>query len=252
MATPQGLHPLEGQQAQILARKIALHEAPGRLTDDDRVRGGQPLQPGRDIRGVPQRQLFLPPARPHGTDHHQSRVDAQAHRQSYALLRCQPGLEGGQGVEHPQPGPHRPLGIVFVRLRIAEVHEQAIPEVLGNGALKALDDGGAGGLIGADHLTVIFGVELPGQACRLHQVTKQHRELAPFGLRGVGDAWDRRPLTGLSCMRLCLRTGLGRRQRRRGSDGRTPGPDQDSALFIHRQLFGINEILLEVFQEVVI
>jgi hypothetical protein len=69
-----------------------------------------------------------------------------------------------------------------MRVRIAEVHQEAVTEVLSNVAIKALNHGGAGGLIGADHLAVIFRVQLPGEPGGIHEVTKQHGELAAFGL----------------------------------------------------------------------
>jgi hypothetical protein len=70
-------------------------------------------------------------------------------------------------------------------LRIAAVHQQAVTEVLRNIAVKALDHSVAGGLIGAHHLTIVFGVELPGEGSRVHQITKQHCELPAFCLRGA-------------------------------------------------------------------
>jgi hypothetical protein len=45
---------------------------------------------------------------------------------------------------------------------------QASTKVLRNVAVKALDDGGAGGLIGAHHLAVVFRVKVPGQDSRVH------------------------------------------------------------------------------------
>ena len=112
-------------------------------------------------------------------------MDAQAHGQPEVLVRRQPRLQRGQGVEHLQPRPHGALGVILVRLRIAEVHQQAITEVLRNVAVKALDHGAAGGLIGAHDLAVVFRVELPGERSRVHQIAKQHRELPAFGLRGA-------------------------------------------------------------------
>ncbi len=50
--------------------------------------------------------------------------------------------------------------------------------------VKALDDGGAGGLVGADHRAQIFWVELPGEGGGVRQVAEQHRELAALGVRG--------------------------------------------------------------------
>ena len=70
-----------------------------------------------------------------------------------------------------------------MRLRIAKVNQQAIAEILGNVALEALDDLDTGLLIGAHHFAVVFGIELTGEAGGIHQVTEQHRELAPFRVR---------------------------------------------------------------------
>ena len=69
-------------------------------------------------------------------------------------------------------------------LGIAEVHQQAIAEVLGNVAVKALDDLGTGGLIGPDHGAEVFRIESTRQHRRVHQVTKQDGELAAFSVRG--------------------------------------------------------------------
>jgi hypothetical protein len=177
------LHPLEGLRAQVVIGKITLHQAPGRIADDHCIWRRQPLQPSRDIRCVSQGQRFLPRACPHGAHHHQSRMHAQAHGQPEALVRGQPRLEWSQGIEYVQPRSHGALRIVLMRVRIAEVHQETIAEVLGNVAIKALNHVGAGGLIGAYHLAVIFRVKLPGEGGRVHQITEQHRELTPFGLR---------------------------------------------------------------------
>ena len=67
------------------------------------------------------------------------------------------------GLDDPQPGPHRPLGVIFVRPGVAEVHEQAIAEVLGDMPLKASNHLGAGLLIGVHHLAEILRVELAGE-----------------------------------------------------------------------------------------
>ena len=72
-------------------------------------------------------------------------------------------IELTQGLDDPEPGPHGPLGVIFVRQGVAEVDEQAIAQILGDMPLKAGDHLGAGVLIGADHLTEVFRVELTGE-----------------------------------------------------------------------------------------
>ena len=61
----------------------------------------------------------------------------------------------------------------------------AITEVLRHIAVKALDHGGAGGLIGAHHLAVVFWVELTGEGRGIGQIAEQHGELTAFGLGGT-------------------------------------------------------------------
>ena len=105
--------------------------------------------------------------------------------QPHAPVLLQTGIQRPHGVENAQARPHRPLGVVFVRLGIAKVHQQAVAQVLGDIAVKALDHCGAGLLVGPHHLALVFRVELPGEAGRVDQVTEQHRELAAFGLGGI-------------------------------------------------------------------
>jgi hypothetical protein len=69
--------------------------------------------------------------------------------------------DGSHSLEHRQSGPHSPLRVVFVRQRIAKVDQQAIAQVLDNVPIKALDDWGTGGLVGAYRGAVVLWVELP-------------------------------------------------------------------------------------------
>ena len=145
----------------------------------------------------------------------------------HAPLLRQAGIELSQGLDHPQPGPHRPLGIIFVRQGIAEVDEQAIAEILGDMPLKAGDHLGAGVLIGPHHLAQVFRVELAGEGGRVHEVTEQHGELAAFGLRCGRGGW---PMP-------CRLGGLRVSQRRGGEggrDARVACPDQAPPRFIDR------------------
>jgi hypothetical protein len=72
-----------------------------------------------------------------------------------------------------------------VRQGVAEVDQEPIAEVLGDMPLEAGDHFGAGGLIGLHHLAQLFRIELAREHGRVHQVTKQHRQLAAFGVRRV-------------------------------------------------------------------
>ena len=64
-------------------------------------------------------------------------------------LLLEPHVEGVDGLEHLQARPGRALGRVLIGGGVAEVHQQAIAEVLGDAAAEALDHLGAGGLVSA-------------------------------------------------------------------------------------------------------
>ena len=48
-------------------------------------------------------------------------MDAYAHGQTYAVVAHQVCVQGADGLNNAQAGVHGPLGIVFMRLRIAKV-----------------------------------------------------------------------------------------------------------------------------------
>src|ERR1051326_388329 len=77
---------------------------------------------------------------------------------------------------------------------------------------------------------------------------EHHGELTPFGIRWRGDDWWSLTLNWRN-----VRCGRKRHGRCGGRcAGHPTGPDEYTAVFIHRQLFGVDEIIFEVFQSVVI
>ena len=82
-----------------------------------------------------------------------------------------------------EPGPDGALGVVLVRVRIAEIDEHAVAHVLGDEAVVAADRVGDAAVIGADHLAQVLGIEPRRQRRRADQVAEHHGELAPLGLR---------------------------------------------------------------------
>jgi hypothetical protein len=139
------------------------------------------------------------------------------------------------GLHHPQPGPHRPLGVIFVRQGVAKVDEQPIAEILGDMPLITGDDLGTGVLIGPHHLAPVFGVELTGEHGRVHQVTEQHGELAALGVWG----------TRFSSMLGLL--GLWDATRWRWQCSSVTRPHEHGARLIHRDLMHLNEFRPERF-----
>ena len=95
---------------------------------------GQGLQPGGEVR-----RLADDPALLCGTladqiaDHGEPGGDAEPHAQILARR------QSADRLDHRQPGAHRPLGIVLMRLRIAEIDQHPVAHVLGDKAVEAAD-----------------------------------------------------------------------------------------------------------------
>jgi hypothetical protein len=118
-------------------------------------------------------------------------VHPNPYRYLHAFFLPQARLElCGDRLENAGASVHRPRGIVFVRHRPAKVHQQAVAQILGNGALVLLNDRRGGGLIGADHLAQVFGIEPLRQRGRVGQITEHDSQLTPFGFEGtLGRRW---------------------------------------------------------------
>jgi hypothetical protein len=66
---------------------------------------------------------------------------------------------------------------------IAKVHQESIPQELGDVPVKTLDHFGTHPLICTHHVTPVFGVELRRKPGGIDQVAEHHRELSPFRTR---------------------------------------------------------------------
>jgi hypothetical protein len=170
-------------------------------------------------------------------------VYTETYCQSDAFVLFKTGIQGSYRLDESQPGADSSLCIVFVCLRIAKIDQEPISKELGDVSLIALDDLGTGSLIGTDHVPILFRVELAGEYGRVHQITKQHGELAAFGLRGLG-----RDDTGCDGTRSgVLRPGWQLRHRgaRRWGGRSATRPDQDPAVLIAGDLLRVEEFVLE-------
>jgi len=79
------------------------------------------------------------------------------------LLALQSRIQGTDGRDDLSPGADCPLRIILVGPGIAEIDEQAIPEILGDVPFESVDDLGAARLVGANDLSEVFGIELTGE-----------------------------------------------------------------------------------------
>ena len=85
-----------------------------------------------------------------------------------------------------QPRAHRPLGVVLMRLRIAEVHQHAVAHVFRHEPSKRLHGFGDAFLICRNDLAHVLRVHAGGERRRTDQVREHHRDLAALGVGAWG------------------------------------------------------------------
>src|SRR5438128_2582488 len=95
-----------------------------------------------------------------------------------------PCIQPVEGFHNSHAGVYRPLGIVLVRARIVEVHEQPISQILRHGAVVTPYDGHAHRLIVAQYSPQLFGIEPLRKRSRADEITEHDSELATLGFRG--------------------------------------------------------------------
>ena len=69
-------------RAEFLALRVPLNKAQGGSADDDRIQGGHTLEARRQVRRLPQGQLFVALATPYLSHDHLTRMDAETDSQS--------------------------------------------------------------------------------------------------------------------------------------------------------------------------
>src|SRR5215471_18904289 len=147
-------------------------------------------------------------------------MDPYAGCQVDRFLLCQPPLPYTEGFDNSKTSAYGSLGIIFVRLGIAKIYEHTITQILGDMAIKALDDLSTGGVIGLNYFAQVFRVKLARERCRVHEVTEHDGELAAFGFRRSRATW-----CGLALRRSNVRRGRQRHGRSGGQcAGGPPGP----------------------------
>jgi hypothetical protein len=160
---------------EVMAAALLDDEETGDLTlhprcHNDRTRLGQTLRSRRDVRYVAEYLACR-------IDHHRPSVDSDT--------RGKRGLAGtrvfavqlGEPALNSQRRPHRPLGIVLLRQRVAEQRHQPVAELLGNMAAHFRHRRGCGIEIGADEVAPLLGIEPRRNAGRIHQIAEHRRDM---------------------------------------------------------------------------
>ena len=104
--------------------------------DHQRVGRCQVLQPCRNIGRLPQGQRLVACPCTDVTHHHQAGMDPQPHRHLLSRRQRRVGQKRSEGVQQAQPRPDRPLGVIFMRHRIAKIAQHAVAKVLRHIAVK--------------------------------------------------------------------------------------------------------------------
>ena len=156
------------------------------LGDDDRVRLGNALADAPQGSASRRRPLLLSLTR---SD--QIADDDESGCNADTGLQRSVGLERTDRCNQLQSGPYRPLGVVLVGLRVAEIHQHAIAHVLRHEPAEAAHGLGDAFLIGRNDLAQVLRVHARGECRRTDEVGEHHRDLAALGeSRAVdGLAW---------------------------------------------------------------
>ena len=122
---------LEVLRPEVLKLEQIAEQPARALGDDDHVRFGDRLQPRREIRRLADDAALLRlPRSDEVADDDQPGRDPDPHAQR----RARRGDELRRRLDDREPGLHGALGVVFVRLRIAEIGEHAVAHVFGDEA----------------------------------------------------------------------------------------------------------------------
>ena len=149
------------------------------LANDQCVRAGQRLQPGGKVGGLTDDPALLRRAfADQVADHGEPRGDAEPHAQILAPRQL------ANRRDYRQAGPHRPLGIVLMRLRVAEIDQHPVAHVLGDKPIEASDRIGYGSMIIADQLAQILRVMTRRERGRADEIAEHDGELPAFGISG--------------------------------------------------------------------
>jgi hypothetical protein len=115
-------------------------------------------------------------------DHDEPSGDAYANLQRRTTMRCEPRNR----LDKTEPGANCSLSVMFMRLGVAKIGENAVTHVFCNEATIALDLFGAAAVINGNDVPQVLGVEPSRQRRRANQVAKHDSELASLRRCGSG------------------------------------------------------------------
>ena len=167
-------HALELMRALVLD-----DEKPGRLPlhargDEHRPRFGRRLHPRRDVRRLAEHFAGR-------VDHDEPHLEADAGGKLGRARSGVPGVEVGERALDGERGAHRALGVVLLRLRIAEQGHQPVAELLQHVAAETRHRRGGLVEIGADQVAPVLGVQPRRETRRADEIAEHDRDRTALG-----------------------------------------------------------------------
>src|SRR5262245_27106773 len=127
--------------------------------------------------------MLLTSCSTHLPNHDQSGVYAETYCQPDASVLFETGIQGSYRLDDSQPCMNSSMCVIFVSQGIAKIDQETIAKILGDVTLIALNHPSTGGLIGTNHVPVVFGIKLAGELGGVHEVTKHDGKLTAFSFR---------------------------------------------------------------------
>ena len=231
---------LDREEAERLAPDVVGDQSVGGFRDQDRARLGEGLHAGREMSGVAHRRVVPAKVVADPADDDQPGVQSQAHVHFHALLALELRAVPADRLLDRQGRLDRPEGVVLQRHRRAEERHEAVPEVLVDGSLVAVDGGGHQ----PQHLVQDpmheLGADLLGEPGRIGEVGEQHGQLLALPLLGAA--------RGQAALGEVRRSVGGRRRARPAGRlrRRLTRPHQHLAVLVDGHPARIHELGLEV------
>jgi len=162
-------------------------------------------------------------------------VQPDAHAQ-WDAVPCLHALHRGDDGE---PGAHDPLGVVLVRLGVAEESDQTVAEILSDVSLETGDGVRSDAAIPGGEIAPLFGIDLGCDLRRSDQIAEENRQLATLALGSGGrrrceSGCRRGPLDPRAALQTELRSGP-----EGGSALHAAHRDRDAALETESRLEGV-------------
>lgn len=146
----------------VLRHEQPRHQPKRCIADHHRAGLRNALEARRDVRRIPERERLLLLPAPHLSHDDRTGVDAHVPSDRHPVLRKRPRTQLLEIAQHVAPRTDRSLRIFLMGLRIAEIDQQAVAQVLRDVARVAFDDLGGQPLIGTHDLAIDLGVEALG------------------------------------------------------------------------------------------